>query len=28
MVELVRWLGMETHLSPNDAALIEASREL
>ena len=27
MVELVHWLGMETHRHPDDWALVEASRE-
>ena len=27
MVELVHWLGMETHRQPDDATLVEASRE-
>src|ERR1700736_2521532 len=27
MVELVHWLGMETHCQPDDGTLVEASRE-
>jgi acetyltransferase len=27
MVELVHWLGMETHRQPDDVTLVEASRE-